>query len=93
MFTTNPFAELSATIPAGAMQAYVLLMFVLVVLGTMLDVMHKKSARFFFEYAKKAEASRTRELDSGERNAILMKTIAHDVLTSAELLSPRRCRG
>ena len=88
--TYNPFAELSATIPAAAMQTYVVLMFILVVGGTLLDVIHKKSAKYFFENAKKAEAARTREVGSGERMAILTKTIAHDVLTSAELLSPRR---
>ena len=49
----NPFAELSATIPAAAMQVYVVLMFILVVAGTLLDVVHKKSAKFFFENAKK----------------------------------------
>jgi hypothetical protein len=86
----NPFAELSAMIPAAAMQAYVVLMFILVVAGTLLDVIHKKSAKYFFENAKKAEAARTREVGSGEKVAILTKTIAHDVLTSAELLSPRR---
>jgi hypothetical protein len=86
----NPFAELSATIPAAAMQTYVVLMFILVVAGTLLDVIHKKSARYFFENAKKAEAARTRELGGGTKSAILVKTVAHDVLTSAELLSPRR---
>ncbi len=86
----NPFAELSTIIPAAAMQVYVVLMFILVVGGTLLDVMHKKSAKYFFENAKKAEAARTREVNSGEKMAILSKTIAHDVLTSAELLSPRR---
>lgn len=86
----NPFAELSATIPAAAMQTYVVLMFILVVAGTLLDVVHKKSARFFFENAKKAEAARTRDLGSGQKTGILVKTVAHDVLTSAELLSPRR---
>ena len=86
----SPFAELSATIPAAAMQAYVVLMFILVVAGTLLDVIHKKSAKYFFENAKKAEAARTRELGGGQKTAILVKTVAHDVLTSAELLSPRR---
>ena len=72
------------------MQAYVVLMFILVVAGTLLDVMHKKSAKYFFENARKAERARTREVGGGEKVAILTKTVAHDVLTSAELLSPRR---
>jgi hypothetical protein len=90
MLDTNPFAELSAMIPAAAMQAYVVAMFLLVVGGTLLDVIHKKSARYFFESAKKAEKSRTRELSSGDRTSILIRTVAEDVLTSAEFCNPGR---
>jgi hypothetical protein len=86
----NPFAELSATIPTAVMQAYVVAMFVAVVVGTLADVIHKKSAKFFFNNAKKAEAARTREVGSGERSTILMKTVAHDVLTSAEFCNQKR---
>jgi hypothetical protein len=88
--TYNPFAELSATIPATAMQAYVVLMFVLVVVGTLADIIHKKSAKFFFENTKRAEAARTREVGSGEKTAILVKTVASDVLTSSEFCNPHR---
>jgi len=86
----NPFADLSATIPAAAMQTYLVLMFILVVAGTLVDVIHKKSARFFFENAKKAEAARTREVSGGERATILAKTVAHDVLMSAEFCNASR---
>ena len=86
----NPFTDLSTTIPASAMQAYVVVMFILVVAGTLIDIIHKKSAKFFFENAKKAEASRTREVGGGEKTAILAKTVAHDVLTSAEFCNARR---
>jgi hypothetical protein len=65
-------------------------MFILVVAGTLLDVIHKKSAKYFFENAKKAEAARTRKVGGAEKVVILAKTVAQDVLTSAELLSPRR---
>ncbi|NKC11398.1 MAG: adenylyl-sulfate reductase [Gammaproteobacteria bacterium] len=88
--TYNPFAELSATIPAAAMQAYVVLMFVLVVAGTLADIIHKKSAKYFFQNAKKAEAARTREVGGGEKTAILAKTVASDVLTSSEFCNPKR---
>lgn len=89
----NPFAELSAMIPmisADAMQAYVVLMFVLVVAGTLVDVIHKKSAKYFFQSAKKAEAARTREVPSGEKTSILIKTVASDVLTSSEFCNQNR---
>ena len=63
MITTNPFAELSALISPGIMQAYVILMVLLVIGGTWLDVVHKKSARYFFENAEKAKKAAKREVD------------------------------
>ena len=90
MQDSNPFAELSAMIPAAAMQTYVVVMFLLVVGGTIADVIHKKSARFFFENAKKAEKAATQELSSGDRTSVLIRTVAEDVLTSAEFCNPRR---
>ena len=48
MFTENAFAELSAVVPPALMKAYVLVMIVLVVAGTLLDVWHKRSADYFF---------------------------------------------
>ena len=41
MFTTNPFAVLSSTVPSIALQAFVLLMLALVVIGTLMDIIHK----------------------------------------------------
>ena len=90
MFANNPFAELGATIPPAMMQAYVVLMFVLVVVGTIVDTIHKKSAKYFFENAKKAEKSRKREIGGGEKVSIAIKTVAVDVLTSGEFCNPRR---
>ena len=52
MIASNPFAELADVIPPTAMQAYVVLMFLLVVVGTILDMLHKKSAQYFFENAR-----------------------------------------
>ena len=49
MFTSNPFAELSAHVSPVIMQTYVIVMAVLVVAGTLFDIIHKKSARYFFD--------------------------------------------
>ena len=49
MFSSNPFVELSSSISPGAMQGFVILMAVLVIAGTLFDVIHKKSAQYFFE--------------------------------------------
>jgi len=90
MFTSNPFAELSASVSPELIQGYAILMFILVVGGTIIDVIHKKSAKYFFENAKKAEASRKREVGGGEKVGIAIKTVAEDVLTSGEFCNPRR---
>ena len=37
MFTTNPFAELSASVPPTVMQTYVVVMAILVAGGTLLE--------------------------------------------------------
>ncbi len=90
MFASNPFAELATTIPPSAIQAYVILMAILVVGGTVLDMIHKKSAKYFFEKTKSAEASRERALGGGEKVGIAIQTVAEDVLTSAEFCNPKR---
>ncbi len=90
MITSNPFAELSASIPAATMQAYVVLMFLLVIGGTILDMMHKKSAKYFFENAKKAEKGAKRSVSSGEKVSMAVATVTSEVLTSSEFQNPRR---
>ena len=90
MIASNPFAELAAVIPPTAMQAYVVLMFLLVVAGTILDMLHKKSAQYFFENARKAKKNATRTLGMGEKSALALKTVAKEVLTSGEFANPKR---
>jgi hypothetical protein len=90
MFTINPFSELSGLISPIAMQLYVITMVLLVAGGTVLDMIHKKSARYFFENAEKAKAQATRSVSGGEKASIAFKTVAEDVLTSAEFCNPRR---
>jgi hypothetical protein len=90
MIASNPFAELAALIPPTAMQAYVVLMLLLVVAGTILDMRHKKSAQYFFENARKAKKNATRTLGTGEKSALALKTVAKEVLTSGEFGNPKR---
>jgi len=90
MIASNPFAELAAVIPPTAMQVYLVLMFLLVVAGTILDMLHKKSAQYFFENARKAKKNATRTLGPGEKSALALKTIAKEVLTSGEFGNPKR---
>ena len=90
MFTLNPFSELAGFISPMAMQIYVIAMILLVVGGTVLDMIHKKSALYFFKNAEKAKAGATKQLSGGEKASIAIKTVAEDVLTSAEFCNPRR---
>ena len=90
MITTNPFAELSSSIPAVVMQGYVVLMILLVIGGTILDMMHKGSAKYFFENAKMAQKSAKRTVGGGEKTALAVKTLANEVLTSGEFANQQR---
>ena len=90
MLTTNPFAELSASIPASVMQTYVTIMIVLVVGGTIYDILHKKSARYFFENWRKVKDKGAKDVGGGQMVALAAQTGAVDVLTSAEFCNPQR---
>ena len=90
MFTINPFSELSGLISPLTMQAYVIVMVLLVVGGTILDMIHKKSAQYFFENSKKAQKNATRTVSAGEKASLAVKTVAKEVLTSGEFENPRR---
>ena len=90
MFTSNPFAELSASIPTVVMQGYIVLMVLLVIGGTILDMMHKKSAQYFFENAKKAKKSAKHSVGGGEKASIAATVLVNEVLTSGEFKNIRR---
>lgn len=90
MLSTNPFVDLSTQISPMIMQAYVLLMALLVFLGTVLDMRHKGSARYFFENARKARKNARRDVGGGEKIGIALKTLGKEVLTSGEFDSARR---
>lgn len=90
MFMSNPFAGLSASIPTAVMQGYIILMVLLVIGGTILDMIHKKSAQYFFENAKKAKKNAKRTVGSGEKAAIAIQVLAKEVLTSGEFCNVRR---
>ena len=53
MFTSNPFYILTESIAPIFMQIFVILMIALIVVGTVMDMIHKKNVKYFFENAKK----------------------------------------
>ena len=90
MFAINPFASLSEVISPAMMQGYIVLMILLVMGGTILDMIHKKSAQYFFENAKKAKKSAKRSVSGGEKTSIAASVLVKEVLTSGEFSNPRR---
>ena len=83
LITTNPFSALSEIIPAIAMQSFVIVMGLLVVIGTLIDIIHKKNVKYFFENAKKAKKSAKKVLTTGEKTTVIFKTIVSDVATTS----------
>jgi hypothetical protein len=90
MLINNPFAELSSFISPMVMQGYVILMALMVVGGTILDMIHKKSAQYFFENAKKAKKSAKRSVGVGAQTSIAVTVLVNEVLTSGEFKNTRR---
>jgi hypothetical protein len=90
MLFTNPFAGLAATISPAAMQAYVVAMIVLVAAGTLFDVVHKGSARYFFDSWRKSRSRGSKSVGGGELVSLAVKTGVVDVLASGEFCNPRR---
>ncbi len=86
MFSSNAFAAVSGSLPAGFMQWYVALMILAVIVGTILDMVHKGSAKFFFANARKSRA----QGKPVDKASIAVKTLAVDVLASGEFCNPRR---
>ena len=82
MLISNPFSILSESIPSLFMQLFVILMFVLIIVGTILDMIHKKNVKYFFLNAKKAKSQAKRNLSTNEKAAIIGKTFASDILTT-----------
>ncbi len=90
MFSSNPFAELSASLSPAVMQAYVVIMIVLVVAGTLFEVWHKGSAKYFFENWRKSKAKGVKQLGGVDMAGIAVQTVAVDVLASGEFCNPHR---
>ena len=90
MITTNPFAENVLNIPSYAIQGFLILMVVFTIGGVILDMMHKKNVKFFFQNAKKMKLAATNSVSTGEKVSIVVKTLAHDVATSAEFCGVTR---
>ena len=90
MLSLNPFSILAETVSPIFMQSFVILMVGMVILGTLLDIIHKKNVKYFFENAKKAKLSATKTLSTGEKISVISKTIVSDIATTSELGAGKR---
>ena len=89
MFSINPFAELSASISPTVIQTYVVVMILLVAAGTLFDIVHKKSAKYFFQNWQKAKSQGT-DVGAGKMVSIAVQTAVIDAITSGEFCNQRR---
>ncbi len=90
MFTSNPFAELSAFISPTVMQTYIVVMVLMVAGGTLLDMFLKKSATYFFRAWRNSKGKATRRLGGGEMTSLAIRTAVVEVLTSGEFCKVKR---
>ena len=90
MFTNNPFAALTEILPANVMQAYVVLMVVAVVAGTLFDIVHKGSAKYFFESWRRSKRKGLHGVGGADMVSLAIKTGLVDVLASGEFCGVRR---
>ena len=89
MFSTNPFAGLSPSITPGMMQTFVIVMIVLVAAGTLFDIVHKGSAKYFFDNMRRSKG-KAKPVDGGTLVSIAVQTAVVDVLASGEFCNMRR---
>ena len=90
MLTSNPFAELSAFISPTVMQTYIVVMILIVAGGTLFDIIHKKSAKYFFNNWRNARNKGTREVGGGEMVSLAIQTAVVEGMTSGEFCSMKR---
>ena len=87
---SNPFATLSASVSPAIMQTYVVMMALLVVAGTLFDIIHKQSATYFFNNWRDFKNKAKRPVGGGEMVSLAVQTAIVDVMASGEFCNMRR---
>ena len=90
MITINPYTELSVHVSSTIMQTYVIAMILCVAGGTLFDIFHKKSARYFLQNWRKVRDEGDKELGRSEIVSLAIKTLLVEGLTSAEFCNASR---
>ena len=58
--------------------------------GTLFDIIHKRSARYFFDNWRTSKSKATKQVAGGDMMSIAVQTAVHDVLASGEFCNARR---
>ena len=90
VFTHNPFAAVTDFFSPLAMQIYIVLMVLAVVIGTLFDVYHKGSAKFFAQRKEKSRAAAQKQLSGTETFSLAVETIAEAAVSGEFCKWPRR---
>ena len=85
MMTNNPFAVLAESVPSIFLQSFVIIMVAFVIIGTLIDIIHKKNVKYFFNNAKKAKKNAKIQLTTSQKTSVILRTIASDIATTSEL--------
>jgi hypothetical protein len=72
------------------MQVYIVLMIFAVAIGTLFDVVHKRSAKYFFDNWRNAKSKASKQVGGAEIASLAVQTLLVEVLTSAEFCTARR---
>jgi hypothetical protein len=86
---TNPFMSVVQALPAGFLQAFLVAMAAAVALGTLFDIVHKGSAKYFFDNWRRS-MGKGREVAGGELASIAVQTAVVDVMASGEFCNQHR---
>ena len=88
MFSGNPFAVLP--VASAVAQTYVVIMILLVAGGTLFDLLHKRSARYFLDNWRRARNRGERPVSAAHMVSLAVQTSAVEVLASGEFCNTRR---
>lgn len=90
MIATNPFATMTPLLSPLTMQTYIVLMVAAVVAGTLFDVSHKGSAKFFNQRREKFRAAAKTRLDGAQTFTLALRTVAEAAVSGEFCKWPRR---
>ncbi len=91
--TKTPIADLpnaAISVSFETMQVFVIIMIALVVVMTIIDVVHKKSMKWFNANVAKGKKNATKTLSGGDKLGIAVSTIVEDVVLSGEFCNFKR---